>query len=211
MSRESASSQIMSRQDLRFLLVDWLHTEELFERERFAEHSLETVDAVLELAESVATAAFAPHNRASDLEEPRWDGEQVHLVPEVKKAVDAYAAADLLRLGFDADHGGLQLPTVVSVASGAWFAAANYVVTAGPEYPRLATDLARRLLTVSDGMLAHGENVKAVQALLAEAGMECDSLQQSRVFALLVGWATKRTTGGVTVSVGPSTGNGGGR
>ena len=87
--------------------------------ERFADHSRETFDGVLGLSERLATDLFAPHNRAADLEEPRWDGQQVHLLPEVKKAVDAYAAADLLRLGFDAEHGGLQLPTVVSVASGA--------------------------------------------------------------------------------------------
>lgn len=122
-------SEIMSRRDLEFLLHEWLEVETLTTRERFADHSRETFDGVLGLSERLATDLFAPHNRAADLQEPTWDGEQVRLLPEVKTAVDAYAAADLLRLGFDERHGGMQLPTVVSVASGAWFAAANMGTT----------------------------------------------------------------------------------
>jgi alkylation response protein AidB-like acyl-CoA dehydrogenase len=122
-------SEIMSRRDLEFLLYEWLDVEALTERQRFADHSRETFDGVLELSERLATDLFAPHNRAADLAEPTWDGQDVHLLPEVKKAVDAYAAADLLRLGFDEEHGGLQVPTVVSVAAGAWFAAANIGTT----------------------------------------------------------------------------------
>ncbi len=67
--------------------------------ERFADHSRETFDGVLGLSERLATDLFAPHNRAADLDEPTWDGQDVHLLPEVKKAVDAYAAADLLAPG----------------------------------------------------------------------------------------------------------------
>ena len=122
-------SQIMSRRDLEFMLYEWLDVETLTTRERYADHSRETFDGVLGLSERLATDLFAPHNRAADLTEPRWDGRDVHLLPEVKKAVQAYAAADLLRLGFDEEHGGLQVPTVVSVASGAWFAAANIGTT----------------------------------------------------------------------------------
>jgi len=122
-------SEIMSRRDLEFLLYEWLDVEALTTRKRFADHSRETFDGVLGLSERLATDLFAPHNRAADLDEPTWDGQDVHLLPEVKKAVDAYAAADLLRLGFDEEHGGLQVPTVVSVAAGAWFAAANIGTT----------------------------------------------------------------------------------
>ena len=43
-------STLLSRRDLDFLLYEWLGVEELTKRERFAEHSRETFDAVLELA-----------------------------------------------------------------------------------------------------------------------------------------------------------------
>ncbi|MER7335038.1 MULTISPECIES: acyl-CoA dehydrogenase N-terminal domain-containing protein [unclassified Micromonospora] len=62
-----SSSALLSRRDLRFLLHDWLEVTRLTERPRYAEHSRETFDAVLDLAERVATERFAPHTRAADL------------------------------------------------------------------------------------------------------------------------------------------------
>ncbi|ORA31482.1 acyl-CoA dehydrogenase [Mycobacterium aquaticum] len=123
-------STIMSRRDLEFLLYEWLHVEELTALDRFAEHSRETFDGVLELSEQLATRYFAPHNKLSDANEPSFDGQTVTLIPEVKAAWDAFAAADLLAMGMDAELGGAQLPAVVAQAAFAWIAAAN-VSTSG--------------------------------------------------------------------------------
>jgi Acyl-CoA dehydrogenase N terminal len=60
------SSLILSRRDLEFLLHEWLQVETLSKRPRFREHTRETVDAVLDLAEQIATDHFAPHNRKAD-------------------------------------------------------------------------------------------------------------------------------------------------
>ncbi|GAA1844624.1 acyl-CoA dehydrogenase [Pseudonocardia ailaonensis] len=120
---------ILSRADLEFLLHDWLHVEELTNRKRFAEHSRETIDAVLELAADLATEQFAPHNKRNDAEEPRF--EQVdgvgyaRLHPEVGPALATAAEAGLLSATMDAEVGGLQLPHVVGIAVAAWFQAAN--------------------------------------------------------------------------------------
>ena len=59
-------SQLLSRRDLEFLLYEWLDVELLTKRERYAEHSRETFDAVLDLAEQIATEQFAPHNKKND-------------------------------------------------------------------------------------------------------------------------------------------------
>ena len=48
-------SMLISRRDLDFLLFDWLRIDELTKRERFAEHSRDTFDAVLDLCEQLAT------------------------------------------------------------------------------------------------------------------------------------------------------------
>ena len=93
----------MSRRDLEFLLFEWLDTEALLARPRFAEHDRDTVESVLDLAESIATTHFAPHNRAADLEEPRFDGTTVHLLPEVGKA-------DLGLLGIALDNCLFMIP-----------------------------------------------------------------------------------------------------
>src|SRR3712207_7736416 len=49
----------------------WLDVESLTKRPRYAEHTRETFDAVLDLAERIATEHFAPHNRLADEHEPR--------------------------------------------------------------------------------------------------------------------------------------------
>ena len=121
----AAMSQIMSRRDLGFLLFEWLGTEELLSRPRFSDHDVDTARSVLDLAESVATTYFAPHNRAADLAEPRFDGTTVELLPEVGKALQAFADAGFPAAPLDARVGGMQLPSSVFGACMAWFHAAN--------------------------------------------------------------------------------------
>ncbi len=143
-------SKILSARDIDFLLYEWLEAESLTVRPRYADHSRETFDAALKTSEQIATDLFAPHNRKADLNEPyvvtSRDGDRVHLIPELKTALDAFSAAGLMAAGHDYDLGGMQLPTVVEKACMAWFMGAN-VATAG--YP---------LLTIGNAnlLLAHG-------------------------------------------------------
>ena len=125
-------SVLLSRRDLEFLLYEWLDVEQLTSRERFAEHSRETFDDVLDLAEQIATEHFAPHNRASDTEEPVFDGERVHLIPEIGAALKVFADAGLLAGTLDEELGGLQLPAVVGQAVFGWFQAANVGTSSYP-------------------------------------------------------------------------------
>jgi alkylation response protein AidB-like acyl-CoA dehydrogenase len=118
-------SVIMSRRDLEFLLFEWLDTEDLLRRDQFAEHSRETVEAVLALAETLATAEFAPHNRASDLQEPRFDGEKVEVIPEVGTALRSFADSGFIAAPLEEGVGGMGLPQSVFGACMAWFHAAN--------------------------------------------------------------------------------------
>lgn len=122
-------SLLLSRRDLDFLLYEWLRVEDLTERERYAEHSRETFDAVLELSEQLATRFFATHNKKSDANEPTFDGEKVSVIPEVKEAWDAFAHADLIAMSMEHRLGGAQLPATVAQAAFAWFSAANLATT----------------------------------------------------------------------------------
>lgn len=136
-------STLLSRRDLRFLLHEWLEVARLTERSRYAEHSRETFDAVLDLAEQVATERFAPHNRAADLTEPTFDGQRVRLIPQVKAALDVFAETGLLAASLDSSVGGMQLPHAVAAACFAWFQAANVATSA---YPFLTLGNANLLL-----------------------------------------------------------------
>jgi len=123
-------STLLSRRDLDFLLYEWLRVEELTKRQRFAEHSRDTFDGVLDLSEELAEKYFAPHNKKSDAQEPTFDGERVTVVGEVKEALDAFAQADLIGAGMDESIGGAQLPVCVAQAGFAYVSAAN-VSTSG--------------------------------------------------------------------------------
>ncbi|GAA4576245.1 acyl-CoA dehydrogenase [Micromonospora coerulea] len=139
-----SSSTLLSRRDLAFLLHDWLDVTRLTERPRYAEHSRETFDDVLDLAARVAAEHFATHNRAADAAEPTFDGRRVHTIPQVKAALDVFAQTGLLAASLDEAVGGMQLPHVVAAACFAWFQAANVGTAA---YPFLTLGNANLLLT----------------------------------------------------------------
>jgi len=137
------TSKLLSRRDIEFLLYEWLDVASLCQRPRYADHSRETFDGALDTAERIATEVFLPHRRKSDVEEPRFDGERVHLIPEVGAAFNAFAEAGLLAAAQDYGYGGMQLPAVVDKACFAYVLAAN-VGSAG--YPLLTAANANLLL-----------------------------------------------------------------
>ena len=137
------ASHILSRRDLDFLLYEWLDAESLIQRQRFSDHSRETFDAVLDLCEQLATDKFANHNKKSDQNEPHFDGEHVHIIPEVRQALDAFAEAGLISAGQDVELGGMQLPCLIEKAGFAWFNAANVSTSA---YPMLSIGNANTII-----------------------------------------------------------------
>ena len=126
-------TDVLSRRDLDFLLYEWLDVESLTSAKRFAEHSKDTFDAVLDLCADIAHKHFEPHNKLSDAVEPRMrpDG-TVEMIEDVKAALDVYSAAGLIAGQFDEALGGMQLPTTVARAAMAWFQAANASTSAYP-------------------------------------------------------------------------------
>ena len=137
------------RNTVDFLLYEWLHTEELQTRERFADHSRETFDAVLDTCERMAREKYAPFNRTVDIEEPVFDGEKVILPACTQEALNAYAASGMLSAAQDHDVGGMQLPYTVEAAANAFFACASVSIGAS-------------MLTVANAnlLMAHGSQAQ---------------------------------------------------
>jgi butyryl-CoA dehydrogenase len=119
------------RPTLDFLLYDWLHAERLNGRARFADHSRETFDAVLDTCERIAREKYAPFNRVVDTEEPRFDGEKVILPRATHDAHDAYVASGMLGAAQDYEEGGMQLPYTIEAAAGTFFATASVSIGGG--------------------------------------------------------------------------------
>ena len=137
------------RSTLDFLLYEWLEVSSLQQRERFADHSRETFDAVLDTCERIAIEKYAPFNRLVDTEEPHFDGEKVILPQATHDAQKAYAASGMLSASQDYDIGGMQLPYTVEAAANSFFAMASVSMGSG-------------LLTVGNAnlLMAHGSDLQ---------------------------------------------------
>ena len=130
------------RPTLDFLLYDWLKAGNLQQRERFADHSRETFDAVLDTCERIAREKYAPFNRLVDTEEPHTvtapDGTLRVVLPQAThEARRAYAESGLLSAAQDYDTGGMQLPYTVEAAANSFFALAT--ISIGSNLLNMAT------------------------------------------------------------------------
>ena len=113
------------RSTLEFLVYDWLQAEDLTSRERYADHSRETFDAVMDTCERIAREKYAPFNRTVDTQEPTFDGEKVIQPACTGEARQAYADSGMLSAAQPYEQGGMQLPYVVEAASNSFFACAS--------------------------------------------------------------------------------------
>ncbi|MGE0828652.1 MAG: acyl-CoA dehydrogenase [Hyphomonadaceae bacterium] len=118
-------SLILSRRDQDFVLYEWLDVESLTGRPLYAHHDKQTFDAILDMSEKMATDLFANHFKLSDQNEPHFDGDVVHIIPEEKIATDALFASGLPAASQTSNVGGMHLPITVEQAAFAWFNAAN--------------------------------------------------------------------------------------
>ncbi|MFY9128498.1 MAG: acyl-CoA dehydrogenase [Limnohabitans sp.] len=137
------------RTTLDFLLYEWLDVNQLQQRGRFADHSQETFDAVLDTCERIAREKYAPFNRLVDTEEPRFDGDKVILPQATHDAQKAYAESGMLSAAQDYEIGGMQLPYTVEAAANTFFAMASVSMGSG-------------LLTVGNAnlLMAHGSELQ---------------------------------------------------
>jgi alkylation response protein AidB-like acyl-CoA dehydrogenase len=118
------------RTTLDFLLHDWQRVENLSQRERFADHSRDTFDAVLDTCEKIARDKYAPFNRLVDTHEPYAEpdgagGLRVVLPQATHDAHKAYVESGMLAAAQDYSMGGMQLPYVVEAAANSFFAMAS--------------------------------------------------------------------------------------
>ena len=116
---------------LDFLLYQWLDVESLDQRPRFADHSRETFDAVLDTCERIAREKYAPFNRLVDTQEPSFDGERVILPQATHDAHKAYAESGMLSAAQDFEMGGMQLPYTIEAAANSFFACASVSIGSG--------------------------------------------------------------------------------
>ncbi|MEM7255713.1 MAG: acyl-CoA dehydrogenase family protein, partial [Pseudomonadota bacterium] len=143
--------------ELSFVLFEMLETESLVGRERYAEHDRGTFEQAIATAHQIADDHFAPHNQDADHQEPSFDGSTVTVMPEVKEAIEHFAAAGFMAATHDYASGGMQLPHCIAQACMAQFYAANISTAA---YPLLT-------IAASNLLCAHGNEEQIAQYLPA--------------------------------------------
>jgi alkylation response protein AidB-like acyl-CoA dehydrogenase len=133
----------LPRADLDFLLFDWLDTDALCGRERYAHLDRDALAAMLDAAQQLASQQFAPHAAVSDAQEPRIEDGRVVLIPQIGAALAVYREAGFFGDEAPLIEGGLQLPQVLRSATGAILSAANVGTGAYPFLTKAAANLIR--------------------------------------------------------------------
>jgi alkylation response protein AidB-like acyl-CoA dehydrogenase len=116
---------LIDRQTLDFYLGAWLGLDELLSRPAFADHSAESVAAMLDTADKLAQSHFLPHFKKADAQEPVHGPDGARVIPEIGAAIAAYAEAGFAAAPFPVEMGGLGVPNLVHSAATAFFMAAN--------------------------------------------------------------------------------------
>lgn len=117
---------VLDRNDLDFLLFDWLGAEDLTTKPRFAGQSRSDYVAFLDLAERLAEGPFTACYKVADRDEPRFgDDGGVVVQADLANAIRRYLEAGLQLASVEEDHGGMQFPMLVCTAMTAMIMAAN--------------------------------------------------------------------------------------
>lgn len=100
-------------------------------------------EPLIEAAVRLAADRFATHAAKSDANEPTWDGERLHLIPEIGEALKEFIDGGFLAAPFPESDGGLGLPYTVYQSMMAAFQAANPGTCAYPFLTSAAANLLR--------------------------------------------------------------------
>ena len=114
-----------SKRNLQFLLHEVFKAEELNQYEYFSAHDRETFNLVLDSATYIADTLMHPYLKEVDRNQPELKNGQVTVHPKVKEFMKAMGDAGLIGAGFSFEHGGQQLPEMVSASIGFILMAAN--------------------------------------------------------------------------------------
>jgi alkylation response protein AidB-like acyl-CoA dehydrogenase len=121
------AEKFISDRNLKFLLYELNDTEALLKYPRFADHSREVFDMVMETAMKMGKDLFKPSFTEMDRQQPEYVKGKVKVHPMVKTIMRECGAGGWIAATFPCELGGQQLPhTIGMLVPTAIFAAANY-------------------------------------------------------------------------------------
>lgn len=137
---------LMNERDFEFMLYELFDSEALVSRDRYQDHDRQTFNEVINTAKAIAEKHFLPIRQKLDTHQPTFDGKKVHLIPELKSAIEAVNESGIGSATADYEFGGMQLPPIIASAAGAYLSVAG------------GTGIGYNLLTTANANLlqAHG-------------------------------------------------------
>ncbi|RPA61513.1 acyl-CoA dehydrogenase [Shewanella frigidimarina] len=127
---------LMNERDLEFMLYELFDSEALTSRARYQDHDRQTFNEVVTTAKTIAEKYFLPIRQKLDTHQPTFDGKKVHIIPELKTAIDAVNESGIGAATADYDLGGMQLPPIIASAAASFLSVAGGV---GMGYNMLTT------------------------------------------------------------------------
>lgn len=132
-----------SRKNVNFLLYDVHNAEALTEFPYYADHNKETFDLTLDATTQIAETIMFPNLTSVDRNEPQLKDGNVTVHPSIRSYLKAIGDAGIIGADFEYEHGGAQLPFMVTSMVGYILMAANN----GMMYSGLTTGAARLITT----------------------------------------------------------------
>ncbi len=121
------AEKFISDRNLRFLLYEVNDVESLLKYPRFADHSREVFDMILDTAMRMGKDLFKPLFEEMDRKAPEYVGGEVKVHPKVREIMRAAGDGGWIASTFPYELGGQQMPFTVGVMlPTAIFGAANY-------------------------------------------------------------------------------------
>ncbi|MBB1438759.1 acyl-CoA dehydrogenase [Shewanella sp. SG41-4] len=127
---------LMNERDLEFMLYELFDSEALTSRARYQDHDRQTFNEVVTTAKAIAEKYFLPIRQKLDTHQPTFDGKKVHIIPELKTAIDAVNESGIGAATADYELGGMQLPPIIASAAASFLSVAGGV---GMGYNMLTT------------------------------------------------------------------------
>ena len=125
MNAPAAGAPMLNERDIEFMLYELFDTESLSQRARYSDHDRHTFNEVIKTAKNVAEKHLLPIRQKLDTHQPTFDGKRVHLIPELKPAIDAVNASGLASSTADYELNGMQLPPIVANMANAYLSIAG--------------------------------------------------------------------------------------
>ncbi|WP_448211688.1 acyl-CoA dehydrogenase [Colwellia sp. MEBiC06753] len=143
------TAPMLNERDIAFYLYELFDSQALCQRPRYQDHDQTTFNEVINTAKQIAEKHFLPIRHKLDHQQPSFDGQKVHQLPELKPALDALYESGLPSACADYQYHGMQLPPIVANIAGC------YLTIAG------GTALGYSMLTTANANLlqAHGSQV----------------------------------------------------